>query len=298
VPNVVKVACAAGTLEHAWVPALRLGGYISTSCPFGICVTFTHHRRSVVSIAGKYYQEDVEPGCVQIAGAEPVEWHVVSNPSDVVEITASVELRRSIAHEMRAADMAERADLHGGMDAVVWALACRVRSMLRHPRPASSLACEELILALYRHIHATRLGGRLKVRGSGKLDSRRLARVTSYIEAHLTEDTLGIATLARVACLSPFHFLRSFKRTLGMTPHQYVHVRRLERIRTVLEAGEQYATVAAQYGFTHARHFSQAYRRHFGLWPWDRLAGFPTSEETTFARQVRAAHAAPDDKCC
>lgn len=297
VPNAIKVACSAGTVEHAWVPELRFGGYVSTSRPFGICVTFTEHRGSVVSIAGRYFEEHVDPGCVQIAGAEPIGWHVVSGPSDVVEVTATPEVRRCIADEMGVANMAEGADLHGGMDPVVWALACRVRSMLRHPDFARALRCEELIWTLYRHIHATRLGGTVKARGSGKLDSRRFARVTSYIEAHLEEGTLGIAGLARVACLSPFHFLRSFKRTLGMTPHQYVHARRLERIRTALEAGTHYAEVAARFGFTHARHFSWAYRLHHGLWPWDRLGDFPTSDETPAARPARAVRSRPNLGC-
>jgi AraC family transcriptional regulator len=288
VPNVVAVVSAGGSVEHAWVPGLHYGGYVSTSCPFGICVSFTGHRRCVVSIAGKYFEEHVDPGCVQIAGAESIGWHVVSGPSDVVEVTATPEVRRCIAEEMGVANMPEQADLHGGRDVLVWTLACRVRSMLRHPDFARGLVCEELIWTLYRHIHATRLGGKAKGRGSGKLDGRRCARVTSYIEEHLEDDTLSIAGLARVACLSPFHFLRSFKRTLGMTPHQYVHARRLERIRTALETGTHYAEAAARFGFTHARHFSRAYRLHHGLWPWDRLGDFPTSDETTAARPARA----------
>jgi transcriptional regulator GlxA family with amidase domain len=40
--------------------------------------------------------------------------------------------------------------------------------------------------------------------------------------------------MARAACLSPNHFLRSFKKAFHQTPHQYLTARRLERARALL----------------------------------------------------------------
>jgi AraC family transcriptional regulator len=49
---------------------------------------------------------------------------------------------------------------------------------------------------------------------SNGLSRDRLQRVCDYIEAHL-DDRLTLAELAGVACLSPFHFSRSFKQGLA-----------------------------------------------------------------------------------
>jgi hypothetical protein len=57
--------------------------------------------------------------------------------------------------------------------------------------------CDQLIWELYRHVFATRFGGRLRKKGDGKLNRRRLDRVTAYIEEHLTDSDLSIAVLAR-----------------------------------------------------------------------------------------------------
>jgi AraC family transcriptional regulator len=42
-----------------------------------------------------------------------------------------------------------------------------------------------------------------------------------YVEAHLDDD-LSLTVLADVACLSPYHFSRSFKQATGVGPQRYV----------------------------------------------------------------------------
>ena len=65
--------------------------------------------------------------------------------------------------------------------------------------------------------------------------------------------------------------VRSFERTFHMTPHRFVHARRLERIRLAIANGSDPLRTAAAYGFTHARHFQAAYSRHHGLPPGRRV---------------------------
>ena len=42
-----------------------------------------------------------------------------------------------------------------------------------------------------------------------------------YIEAHL-DDRLTLTVLAEIACLSPYHFSRSFKQAVGIGPPRYL----------------------------------------------------------------------------
>ena len=65
---------------------------------------------------------------------------------------------------------------------------------------------------------------------SNGLSRERLQRVCDYIEAHL-DDRLTLADLAGVACLSPYHFSRSFKQAVGVGPQRYVMQRRIERAK-------------------------------------------------------------------
>jgi AraC family transcriptional regulator len=73
---------------------------------------------------------------------------------------------------------------------------------------------------------------------SSGLSRERLQRVRDYIEVHL-DDRLTLTDLARVACLSHYHFSRSFKQAVGVGPQRYVMQRRLERARTLMRRTNQ-----------------------------------------------------------
>jgi AraC family transcriptional regulator len=79
---------------------------------------------------------------------------------------------------------------------------------------ASSLAAR----LLQKHISASRtqLFPRRTHQG---LDRRRLLRVLDYIEANLEGD-LSIDRMASIACLSRYHFSRSFSQAVGQPPHR------------------------------------------------------------------------------
>jgi AraC family transcriptional regulator len=81
-------------------------------------------------------------------------------------------------------------------------------------------------------------------------------------------DGLSLAELAREARLSPYHFLRTFERITGVTPHQYVLRARLRRAATRLatEAGK-ILDLAFESGFGDLSNFNRAFRAEFGLSP-------------------------------
>lgn len=56
---------------------------------------------------------------------------------------------------------------------------------------------------------------------SHQLDNVRLRRVLDYISERVA-DEITLGDLARVACLSPFHFARMFTLAIGVSPHRYV----------------------------------------------------------------------------
>ena len=92
---------------------------------------------------------------------------------------------------------------------------------------------------------------------------RRVLELMDSQPVHLT-----IETLAREAELSPAHFARAFKESVGRAPHQYLIDLRLERARRLLDAPEvSLSDVALRAGFADQAHFTRFFKRRFGVTP-------------------------------
>jgi len=79
---------------------------------------------------------------------------------------------------------------------------------------------------------------------------------------------LTVASLARRARLSRFHFIRTFHAATGVTPHQYVRDRRLDRAKHLLETTAMPVTEICQaVGFRSLGSFSALFRRATGHSP-------------------------------
>jgi AraC family transcriptional regulator len=101
----------------------------------------------------------------------------------------------------------------------------------------------------------------------GKLARDRLARVLDYIESRLDEP-LTLAEIAEQANLSPFHFSRCFKRTLGVSLANFVAMRRIERATALLVQSRQpLAEIALAVGFENQASFTRRFQRETGLTP-------------------------------
>jgi len=66
-------------------------------------------------------------------------------------------------------------------------------------------------------------------------DAERIRKACDYIRTNIQElDQMPLALLARQAGLSPFHFQRSFKAAMGVTPRQFVEGCRMEALKSTL----------------------------------------------------------------
>jgi AraC family transcriptional regulator len=96
------------------------------------------------------------------------------------------------------------------------------------------------------------------------------ARVTRAVRAieRRPDARLALGSLAREANLSPFHFLRTFERLTGLTPHQYVRRARLREaaMRLAVEPGNV-LDIALDCGFGDVSNFNRAFRAEFGVSP-------------------------------
>lgn len=93
------------------------------------------------------------------------------------------------------------------------------------------------------------------------LSRERMSRVIDYIETHL-EGNLSVMELSGVACLSPYHFGKMFKRSMGQSLHQYVRTRRIQRAKTLLSSHAlSLSEIAATVGFQDQSQFTTIFRR-------------------------------------
>lgn len=148
---------------------------------------------------------------------------------------------------------------------------------LNAPGWASSTLVESLSISLTAHLlqrygrtpdHTRRRLQGGGSRGSG-LDARRLSRVLEYIDQYLDAD-LSLAAMAEVACLSVFHFARAFKQSMGVSPHQYVSSRRIDRAKQMLaRSSAMVEDVAIALRFSSSANFSRAFKRAVGVTPRD-----------------------------
>ena len=136
---------------------------------------------------------------------------------------------------------------------------------------------ESLALAFSLYLlekHSDRSGTRMRNHSTplpwskGKLSSLQLKEVIEYIHAYLGLE-LSLTNLAAQLNLSPFHFARLFKKSLGLSPHKYVLQNRIERAKKLIAISRdlRLTDIALQAGFYDQTHFGKAFKKYVGVSP-------------------------------
>ena len=114
-------------------------------------------------------------------------------------------------------------------------------------------------------------------------DRGRIVKVLRQLESQSFEP-LTLPDLARTAGLSRFHFLRTFKRVTGVTPHQWILRARLREAAQRLAVSKEPVTeIAFDVGFEDLSNFIRTFRAEFGVSPSRyRSIGLPLSQLTEF----------------
>lgn len=93
-----------------------------------------------------------------------------------------------------------------------------------------------------------------------------LAIARKQIES-FPEMKLSIDELSRACFSSKYHFIRSFKREVGLTPHQFQIQNRIRRAQLLLSENENITEVALATGFCDQSHFIKHFEKQVGLTP-------------------------------
>jgi AraC-like DNA-binding protein len=108
---------------------------------------------------------------------------------------------------------------------------------------------------------------------------RHLLRARDLIDARYAEP-LDIDALAAAAHVSRFHFVRSFRRAFGETPHQYLLTRRMERAAALLTGTDHsVGRICAEVGLSSVGSFTSSFKRVYGCTPTAYRARYPPAAD-------------------
>ena len=81
------------------------------------------------------------------------------------------------------------------------------------------------------------------------------------------DENISLDTLALNCNLSKYHFLRVFKKEIGLTPHSFIINERLNRANNLIKEGITISEASLLVGFNDQSHFTRNFKKYFGYTP-------------------------------
>ncbi|MDD4544075.1 MAG: AraC family transcriptional regulator [Clostridia bacterium] len=103
-----------------------------------------------------------------------------------------------------------------------------------------------------------------------------LDNILMYINSNLNS-TLDTTELSKIAGYNPNYFIKIFKEAVGLSPHQYIIHKRLQKAVRLLKEDHPVAYVAQEVGYDDLSMFSKAFRQKYRMSPNEyKIKGFST----------------------
>ncbi len=107
----------------------------------------------------------------------------------------------------------------------------------------------------------------LPAKEASAINSQTTSAAVSYMRRHMAED-ITVETLADRVSLSPYYFIRLFKKEYGVPPHQYLLSLRLDSACFYLRSTQKtIKDIAFSCGFKSENNFCIAFKKQLGITP-------------------------------
>jgi len=143
---------------------------------------------------------------------------------------------------------------------------------------SSLLQNESLLLSVVARLITHHLAPSRSIRDAGR-EPTAVRRVKEWLDAN-SEQNVSIHTLAGAAGLSPYYLVRAFHRHVGIPPHKYQTIVRINRARRLLASGGAISEIAYRTGFCDQSHLNRCFKRTLGVTPGEYVAFRPRPERT------------------
>lgn len=134
-------------------------------------------------------------------------------------------------------------------------------------QPAFRLQHESLLLSVMARVATHHLSPAHALREAG-WEHAAVRRVRDWLHYH-PEVNVAVSELASLVGLSPYYLVRVFHRHVGVPPHRYQTILRVNQARSLLRAGVPIAEVAYRTGFCDQSHLNRSFKRLYGVTPGD-----------------------------
>ncbi len=91
-------------------------------------------------------------------------------------------------------------------------------------------------------------------------------QIRNYIENHIYQK-INLNKLSGMANINKYGFAKKFKALTGMTPMNYVLMRKIFSSKKLIKSNKELTEIAYQYNFTDLAHYSKTFKRFIGVSP-------------------------------
>jgi AraC family transcriptional regulator len=235
-----------------------------------IVLSLTHQSRQVNQFGGGEYDGVQRLGEFFLLPAKSPAFFHWDIPHDVLALTIHPKALQQVAAETECLnpDRIELRSVLLSYDPQLAEIARSFHAEMNQAGIGGQLYSESLANILNIHLlrHYCTQTISLRTCKDG-LSQHSLQQILDYIHSYLDRD-LSLETLANLANMSKYHFIYLFKRSKGMTPHQYVIQQRIQRAQELLRDRKlAISEISLACGFANQSHFTRLFHKHKGVPP-------------------------------
>lgn len=236
----------------------------------------THHVLAIahnqfyleVTKDGKYRNQLVDNGVIQLTPAYISQSLAWDREGKFSIITLCPQFVEQVVYESLHGDLLEIIPQFSIVDPIIQhtaaALTAEIQTGCKTGRLFADSAATMLAVRLLE-VYANRKP--VIKRYNDGLSQNKLQAAIDYIEANLDQD-IKLVDIAQIVGVSHYYFCHLFKQTFGITPHQYLIQKRIERAKILLKNRNlSIAEIAQRCGFTDQSHLTKQFKRLVGITP-------------------------------
>jgi AraC family transcriptional regulator len=258
------------TVEHHVQPAGEVEAPPLVHHSIGLFLNCTAPRR-VTQFAGQAFDGQPQRGDLSLVAAGlPSHWYW-EGQDELMLFILQPELLHQIAAEVDGVkgDRLELLSTVHAHDPKLLSLALSFQEEMQQPQWGNQLYLESLANLLCIHLLRNYCMQRPKLHEYNTgLPSYQLKQVQDFIQVHLAQD-VQLVDLAQTVNMSRYYFIKLFKQSTGITPHQYLLQQRIHRAQELLtqQREQSIADIALQCGFANQSHLTRQFRQIVGTTP-------------------------------
>ncbi len=191
-----------------------------------------------------------------------------NQPLEAIQLSLEPKLITQAAYELIEPDYVQLSYHFQATDPVIYHLGIALKQALENEEQDSKFYAESMANFLVVHLlkNYTTLSFKPK-ENTGGLSRSHLKQSIDYIDAHLREE-ISLEEIANYIGLSRYYFCRLFKKSIGITPYQYIIRCRVEQAKKLLKKRNlSLSEVALTCGFSHQSHLHRHFKRLTGVTP-------------------------------